>query len=242
MIDDLTRWANWSQIGSLIVSAITLLLMVIIWIWRSPVELLRRLRRPWLLYVLSAVFFFSLGLYASSLKATPSVDKGILIESMPVKVDNYEGINYPKVGKGSSHLSVMFDSEGHISYLIDYSLPNDGDGWTGLAFTFSNAQDLAESKFIEVTIDFGDEQTNTRLFIKDEGGQKDSVLLGMGIPLGTGISSSTSGKEVTFRIPLDANFTYVNRKIVKEIDFDCDASTTRGNRTFTVKRIRFLKP
>ena len=174
-------------------------------------------------------------------KATPAADKGLLIESLPVKVYNYEGIDNPKVGKGSSHLSITFDGGSRVGYLFNYSLPEQGEGWTGLAFTFSSAQDLAEYKFVEATIDFGDEQTNTRLFINDEAGQKDSVLLGIGTPLGTGMVVSANGKELTFRIPLDANYKYVNRKIIEEIDFDCDASTTRGNHTFTVKGIRFLK-
>ena len=167
----------------------------------------------------------------------------ISIESMPMKVIYYySGVGDPKNGNTGGGLSVVYNENSHADYRLNYALPDEGEGYVGLAFLFSKTQDLADYKFVEVKINFEDENTYCLLFIKDNTKTlEDSVPLKLGIPLQPDIGVSISGREQTLKIPLNTNFQHVNPKNVTEVDVDCDANITRGNRTFTVTGIKFLK-
>ncbi len=168
----------------------------------------------------------------------------ISIESMPLKVVYYfSGVGDPKKGNTGDGLSVVYGEDSRANYRLNYVLPADGDGWVGLAFVFSSKQNLADFKYIEVKMTFDTGQTYCRLFIKDNTDTlEDSVPLKLGAPLQPDIAVSITDRTQTLKIPLDTNFEHVNPVAITEVDFDCDTNITRGDRTFTVNSIRFLKP
>ena len=81
---------------------------------------------------------------------------------------------------------------------------------------------------------FGDDQARCRLFIKDGFG-------GYGVvELGNGEIVSAKKEEQTIRIPLKS-FSSLSRKLVKHLDFDVNSDFVRGDNSFTVSNIRFVK-
>ena len=164
-----------------------------------------------------------------------------MIESIPRKVFSFEGIKNAETRSGSSQLATIYDDDGHTSYWLEYVLPESGPGWAGMSFEFLAPQNLTSYKYVEARISFGDENAVTSLFFTDAADKKDSVPLGIGVPLSGDIEVVKTGLQVTYRIPLVAHFPVVDRRIIKEIAFDCDAKNTRGTHEFTVKGIRFLR-
>ena len=160
---------------------------------------------------------------------TPSpTNSGILpIESFPLQVVAYEGKdNLADPSAGSNKLKVIYDADVGTSYIVDYSLPDSGKGNAGIAFKFSELQDLTKYKFIEVTISFSDEQAKCELFMKDNTDTTDAVRL--------------SNNVVNARIALSTNYDAVNRKFIKEIGCHVGTDFSRGIHTFTIQGIKFV--
>lgn len=169
-------------------------------------------------------------------------DKRIPIESIPLNSVPYGGASDLSGGQGLSSLSLIVDNPSQIGYRLDYSLPDTGDGYAGLAFTFLTPQDLSDYEAIEVTIRYGDEQARGEIFFKDITNQVNGVRLGDTIPPSTDVSVTTEGQKQTIHIPLKTNFGAVNLDVVKEIGFHAHTDFSRGQHAFTVSEIVFLKP
>ena len=159
------------------------------------------------------------------------------IEKAPVSAGLYEGVKDPATGGGAGYLEVtsaLSDEQIATSYKLYYSIPKDGEAYAGISMWFSEPQDLSEYQFIELTISFGDDQARCRLFIKDS-------FEGYGVvTLGDGDIVSANKSEQTIKIPLKS-FASLSRKFVKKLDFDVNSSFVRGENSFTVSKIRFLK-
>lgn len=173
-------------------------------------------------------------------KVTPTAgDKSLSIESMPMTAASYGGEGDPNVGKGGSRLSIVYNKDSHIGYILDYWLPNDGYGYAGLVFKFHESLDLSAYKFVEATTSFGDELTRCEFIIKDISSKAGYVPVGSGVPLSPGVTVTASGKGQTITILLETSFNIVNRKAISEMGLFCDTDFSRGNHTITVSGIKF---
>jgi hypothetical protein len=171
-----------------------------------------------------------------------SSDKRIPIESLPIWVVPYGGVSDPGIGQGSSSLLLIMEEPSQISYFLDYSLPDTGDGHAGLVFRFHTPQDLTDYEAIEVTISFSDERARCEIFFKDIADQVQGVRLGDPIPPNRDVRVSIAGQKQTVHIPLKANFGLVNFNVVKEIGFHVHTGFSRGTHAITISEIVFLRP
>ena len=101
---------------------------------------------------------------------------------------------------------------------------------------------MSEYRFIEITIDFKDDQTLCKLWIKDIAGRGNYVLIGGAVPPSGSVIVSTEGRAQTIRIPLEISFDSANLKAVRELNFAVDSEISQGGHSFTVSRITFVKP
>jgi len=59
------------------------------------------------------------------------------IESIASSVFAFGGENDPDVRKGSAQLTVVIDQDNHRNYKLDYTIPEEGEGYADLAFQFT---------------------------------------------------------------------------------------------------------
>jgi hypothetical protein len=174
--------------------------------------------------------------------ATQSREDGTLrLESMPLVAFSYGGESDPAVGKGWSRLFIVYDKASTPGYRLDYTLPNDGYGYAGLAFKFSKSQNLSGYKFLEVALKFNDEQTRCELALKDISKKTNYVPVGIGVSLEKGATVTADEDRLIFRIPLDTGFK-IAQEAVDEMGVLCDTDSSRGNHSFTVSEIKFIQP
>jgi hypothetical protein len=175
------------------------------------------------------------------IQVTPTADMNTMpIESLPLYVVAYgDSDNLDTANRGSARLTVSYDAEAGIDYIVDYSLPDSGEGNAGIAFKFFEpydvrGYDLAGYKFIEVAISFGDEQAGCELFIKDVSDKTDAVLLNNNVV-------NLSQQNGAIRLTLSDDFDAVNLKVIKEIGCNAKTAFSQGKHVFTITGIRFIK-
>jgi hypothetical protein len=166
-------------------------------------------------------------------------DNILLIESMPSSVIAYQGRDEDG-GLGASWLSIEYTEGNNTIYKFQYSLPDEKYGYAGFLYEFSKPQDLSGYKFIEATIDFG-EQAVCDLWIIDNDGGKQKAHLGDGVAYSGDITTNTAGKTQTIRIPLHTNFGSIRLDVIKQIEFSVDTNLSPGYHHFTVEGISFIK-
>jgi hypothetical protein len=182
----------------------------------------------------------SLGESVPTAKVTPALErKEFSIEGIPFKVFAYEGINETE-GQGSGTLTLVRNGLAGTEYTLDYFLPDEGDGYAGLAFRFLDPQDWTPYEFIEVTLSFEDSEASCDFGIRDIADNIGYVRLGGSNPT-NGIDLAISGKQQTAKIPLATSFEAVNRRVVHELIFNADSYFVRGHHMIKIISIKLLK-
>ncbi len=179
----------------------------------------------------------------SSPSLTPTPTPRVSIESLGLVAFPYGGEGDPRVRRGRGSLSIIYEEASPVGYILDYSLPDTGEGYAGLAFRFHQSQDLTDFEAVEMTISFGDEQARCEVFFKDIDDQTDYVRLGVPMLPTSDVAVRIDGQKQTLRIPLSTNFPRVDISAVREIGFNANTSfSPRGTHTCTVTGINFLRP
>jgi hypothetical protein len=176
------------------------------------------------------------------ISAVPTIErKEFHIESMPLRAFAYSGESDPAVGKGRGWLSIVYDKASVPGYRLDYTLPDDGYGYAGLAFKFSESQNLSGYKFVEVTLKLEDKHIRCELALKDLSAKADYVPIGAGVSLVKGATVAADGDQLVFKISLETGFN-IAREAVAEMGVSCDTEFSRGNHSFTISEVKFLLP
>lgn len=180
-------------------------------------------------------------------KAMLMNNNSIPIESLPLTTVAYGGEAEPDgKGKGSGRLSISRYDIYQARYILDYWLPNEGNGYAGLAFLFSAVQgstkyqDLSKYEHIEMTIDFGGEQIRCYLEIKDASGKSGRIRLGDNVYQPKDTVVTINGNERKITVPLKTNFSSIDWKIVNEIGFVIDTDFSRGEHRLIINSIKLL--
>jgi hypothetical protein len=199
-----------------------------------------------LLFVITIPFCIWVGTWINlqgNIRPIAEDEKGDILSiwSIPSFVVAYGGDTNPAdTSGGTGHLTVIHNENIGTGYLVDYYLPDAGEGYAGLAFKFVEPQDLSSYEFVEITVSFGDEQARCDFFMKDISDQTDLVLLSNTIPSNTDIILNVIDTGQIVRIPFTSNFAAVNRKFIKEIGCNANTDFLRGKHTFTISGIKFL--
>ena len=115
------------------------------------------------------------------------------------------------------------------------------DGYAGIAFRFSSAEDWSDYRYLELTLMFGDPQVYCNLGIHDESNKVQYVNLFNDRSVGAGITVTMNEKnERITKVSLRNNVKDLNFPVV--IEFSCSAGTdTLKGHNLAVSRIRLLK-
>jgi hypothetical protein len=164
--------------------------------------------------------------------------KSVDIESFPVKVFNYDGLQDTKVNQGTAELSISYQDK-EVDYLFDYSLPVDGSyGYAGLVFRFNQNQDLSKYKNVRVVVEYLDNSSICQLYINDSLAKGNFYRLDRAnMPEGV---LKIEGTEYSYDIPL-ASFVNPNFKIIYEIGLSVDTGFTTGGHRIILKQITFTR-
>ncbi len=153
--------------------------------------------------------------------------KSLAIEQIPQQVFAYAGNNNPD--GGGSTFWLIYDDTNIPSYRLDYSLPADKNGYAGLAFQFTESQNLSIYKAIELTLIFGRANDEIDFYIKDIGKAEGKIHI-----VATGVGEMTMRYEFS-------NFTTVNFNAVKEVGLFSETKFSTGNHQVRIKGVRFAK-
>ncbi len=143
--------------------------------------------------------------------------------------------------QGIGRISVVYDDKRNRSYKLDYSLPDKGSSYSGIAFQFDNTVNLTAYESVEITIEFS-EGADCDFKIEDDNNNIDPVYfrIGGGIRPGTGMTiAEQENKQRVIKIPIKGNLDKVNLTRVTEISLVVSSNFNTGKHSFTVSNIRF---
>jgi hypothetical protein len=151
----------------------------------------------------------------------------LAIEKLPVTVFVYDG--WDEGLGGWSYLSISYLNS-MPNYHYNYFIPIDQVGYAGMAFRFSEGQNLSKYQRVEFIIQFDDKDSEHVIdfYLNDISGQKDFVRL----------TEIGSGEENESK--LLSNFAGINLNAIIEITFNIDSTFVTGDHEVTVSGIRFV--
>lgn len=161
------------------------------------------------------------------------------IENFPLEVFAYAGAVDPKTGWGNAFLNVRQAGNGHLAYKLEYALSEKGSAWAGMAFRFSEPQDLAKYAFLRFSLVYGSQTVGLDLILKDLNGKESRLALGPGVTYPTEVTVEGSGLTQTVTVPL-SYFKDINQEFIREILFHSDSNRGRGTFNVVVEQLELL--
>jgi len=214
------------------------------------VKLPKRSIKPIIIWaIIAALIGFALGyavvpmFFSSRSSSLQSADgKSLPIESVPLFVSAYGGEGDQNIRKGTGRLSIMYDETSTPGYVLDYTLPGEGYGYAGLAFKFINSLNLDRYEFIEITLQFKDEQTRCEFAIADISKKANYVPVGIGVLPTAGVTMNSENNRQIYKIPLKELYKDVDLKAIQEMGVFCDTDFSQGYHSFTLSNVKFIQP
>jgi hypothetical protein len=151
----------------------------------------------------------------------------LAIEQLPATVFIYDGRDQNLGGWTSLSISYVDSAP---NYQFNYFVPADQAGYAGMAFRFSEGQNLSKYKRVEFTLHFDGKEPEhvIDIYMTDIGGQKSYIRV-----TEIGDSQKKEGE-------LLSNFAGVNLNAIKEITFNTDNTFVSGNHQVTISDINFV--
>ena len=150
----------------------------------------------------------------------------IRIESLPLSVFSYSGESDINVNKGFGRLSVLINDKSVTGYKLDYNISEDGFSYAGLSFQFLEPQDLTRYNYIELTINFGDNESRCSFFMEDITNKQHGINIGRDIIMTNDITVRSNGENQIIRIPI-RQFNSINQERVNQIGFNVTSDISR---------------
>lgn len=177
---------------------------------------------------------------AAQATATASAEpSSVDIENIPLEVFAYSGAADPTIGWGNAFLNVRQAGDGQLAYKVDYSLSEQGDAWAGLAFNFSDPQNLVRFSLLEISLVYGSQTVRLDLIVKDIDGKESRLALGPGTSYPTGVTAEGSGLSQTVHVPL-SYFEDIDLEFIREITLHTDTNLGRGAFSVIVESLELL--
>lgn len=157
---------------------------------------------------------------------TPA-SNALAIEQLPMTLFVYDGRGENLGGWSDLKLSFLNSMP---NYKFDYSIPSDQTGYAGMAFRFSEGQNVSKYQRIEFTIQFDGKESQHVMdfYLTDISGQKSPVRI-------TEIGSNEKKES-----ELLSNFVNTNLNAIKEMVFNVDNTFVTGDHQVTVSNIHFV--
>jgi hypothetical protein len=166
----------------------------------------------------------------------------IPIESFPINIYGYK-LEDPSIGKFWNSWDLSINNYEIEHYYFTYSIPEEGDGFSGLAFHFKKPDDISKFTYIETTLTFHSDEMDGNLIIKDYSDAQVWIPIGIS-KLNTytdGTLVQRNEDQVILRIPLSNLQSSINLELIKEILFHFDSTNFKGSHNLTVHWLGFIK-
>lgn len=181
-----------------------------------------------------------IALQSNAITASPEIQNDALFFTAS-SIYSFNGLDDPKIKSGFGRLFINRNSSEDVSYRLEYSIPDQGEGYAGFVFQFSPAIDITEYEYLEITLSLDDPNANCDVYLK-RGGIANYIRICDGSFLnGQRIEAATSRSTNIVKIPLRLNFRDIDQTSVEEIGFSANAAFTRGSRAFTIHEVRLIK-
>jgi hypothetical protein len=158
---------------------------------------------------------------------TTQKSTSLAIEKISLDIFAYGGNGNPDGGYGTFVL--VNDREKVPNYRLDYSLPEDGRGYAGLAFNFQEGVNVSAFNAIECVIMFKKPDDQIDLYIKDVATNFNTIRV-----------VNNGANEMVLRYEFK-NFPKINFNAVKEIGLVASTEFSTATRQVTIKNVRFTK-
>lgn len=157
---------------------------------------------------------------------TPSLTS-LAIEQIPQQIFAYAGNDNPEGGWGAFWL---FYEHGNIPiYKLEYYLPEDRNGYAGLAFEFLDGSNLSTYKAVECTVVFSQQSDVVDLYFKDIADNFNAIRV-----------ANNGANEMALRYEF-TNFPGINFNAVGEFGIVVSTDFTTGSHQVRIKNVRFVK-
>ncbi len=153
--------------------------------------------------------------------------KSLAIEKIPQQVFAYAGNNNPDGGWSAFWL--YYENEGAPVYKLEYFLPDDMNGYAGLAFEFNEGANLSAYQAVECTLIFRDPGDVADLYFKDIAGHFNTVRV-----------ANNNANEIVVRYEF-GNYPDVNFNAVNEFGVVVSTDFITGGHHVRIRDIRFVK-
>lgn len=240
MNHDLQWWASLTQIISLPLSTLSLLVAIAQYLWPRP----NIPRIP--LWIITGMLGFSLGLFIISFLSGIFFSQDgnkTFVESVPFQIVTYSGIHEKdgpdtwNIQLARADLSILNDINGNVDYKFSSYIADEIDAYAGIAFKFPKPQDLSQYEAVEIRMIFEDLSTRCNFKLVDTDNTPAYISqIGSNILSGEGTTVNINGNEHNIKIPLRTNFKSLNLYAIKEIAF-----STGDSSTFTVTEVTFVR-
>lgn len=159
--------------------------------------------------------------------ASDSNPNALAVEQIPQQVFAFAGINNPDGGWSAFWL--FYEDEGVPVYKLEYWLPDDMNGYAGLAFEFNEGANLSAYEAVECMLIFRDPGDVVDLYFKDIAGHFNTVR----------VANNNTG-EIAVRYEF-GNYPDVNFNAVNEFGVVVSTDFITGAHHVRIRDIRFVK-
>lgn len=161
-------------------------------------------------------------------KPTPvPAPASLSIEQIPQQVFAFAGNGSPDGGWSAFWL--YYEDEGIPVYKLEYYLPEEGNGYAGLAFEFMEGENLSMYSAVECILLFSQPGEMADLYFKDIAGHFNTIR-----------ASNNDSNELALRYEF-TNYPEVNFNALYEFGLVVSTDFIRGSHQVRVKDIRFVK-
>jgi hypothetical protein len=155
-----------------------------------------------------------------------SDSKSLAIEQIPQEIFAYADNN---TDGGWGTFWIVYDDENLPLYKLDYFLPNDKDGYAGLAFQFVEGSNLSTYNTVECVVIFSQLSDVVDLYFKDIAGNFNTIRV-----------ANNGANEMALRYEF-TNFPNINFNAVKEFGIVVSTDFSTGGHQVRIKNVRFAK-
>jgi hypothetical protein len=184
-----------------------------------------------------------LGVYLQSLSSSTEVSSSVLlVDKLPGVVFDYSGADSSNVGNSISSLSVVNEEVRGLTYVLNYTLPDQGTASTGVVFRLREPHNISDYDYLEFLIKYDNPQTALILNIRDDRERVKKFRIGSNVLLEQNVSVTTDSDGYQLvRVGIKDNLQDVNARSIAEIEFSGETDLQRGSYVISISQIRFIK-
>ena len=179
----------------------------------------------------------------TSTQAITRTDTEIAIEAFAGETFNFGGRSVDDdFQRTFSTLSVFRTLDNVHGYRLNFALPQEGKGESGIQFEFAIPQEIKSFEYLRFTINFKNKKSSFGINMRDSDNIWHSIQYDQSNPDAQGITTITENYEQTITIPIRSNFPVTQDKLVKALSFNIYTDIRRDSDIITITSIQLIYP